>query len=259
VIERTRTRQQLLAAKETAEHAARTKSEFLATMSHELRTPLNAIIGFSEIMAGEMFGPVGQRAYKDYAEDILQSGTHLLNIINDILDVSKAEAGMLTLSADVVELKQLIQDCLRLVRPRATDKRVDIRTDLPDVPLRVSGDRLRLKQILLNLLSNAVKFTPTGSVTVKLRASARHGIVLQVIDTGIGIPEKDLGRVMEPFTQVDSSLSRTHEGTGLGLPLSRVLAELHDGELAVDSVFGKGTVATVRLPAERWIGAEDAA
>jgi len=259
VIERIRTRQQLLAAKDTAEHAARTKSEFLATMSHELRTPLNAIIGFSEIMAGELFGPVGQPAYKDYAEDILQSGTHLLNIINDILDVSKAEAGMLTLAEDVIELGQLIQDCLRLVRSRAEDKGVEIKADLPDVPLRISGDRLRIKQILLNLLSNAVKFTPAGSVTVKLRASTSRGIVLQVVDTGIGIPEQDLARVMEPFTQVDSSLSRTHDGTGLGLPLSRVLAELHGGELSLDSVFGKGTIATVCLPAERWVGAENAA
>jgi len=259
VIERIRSKQQLLTAKEAAEHAARTKSEFLATMSHELRTPLNAIIGFSEIMAAELFGPVGQPAYKDYAEDILQSGTHLLNIINDILDVSKAEAGMLTLAEDVIELGQMVQDSLRLVRTRAEDKAVEIKTDLPEAPLRVAGDRLRIKQILLNLLSNAVKFTPAGSVTVKLRATASEGIVLQVIDTGIGIPEHDLARVMEPFTQVDSSLSRTHEGTGLGLPLSRVLAELHGGRLTLDSVFGNGTVATVHLPVERWLGAENAA
>jgi len=259
VIERIRIRQQLLGAKEAAERAARTKSEFLATMSHELRTPLNAIIGFSEIMAAEMFGPVGQPAYKDYAEDILQSGTHLLNIINDILDVSKAEAGMLTLAKDVVELRQLIQDSLRLVRSRAEDKGVEIKTDLPDAPLRIAGDRLRIKQILLNLLSNAVKFTSAGSITVKLRTSTSHGITMQVIDTGIGIPEHDLARVMEPFTQVESSLNRTHEGTGLGLPLSRVLTELHGGELSLESVFGKGTIATVRLPAERCIGAEKAA
>jgi len=130
---------------------------------------------------------------------------------------------------------------------------------LPDAPLRVSGDRLRLKQILLNLLSNAVKFTPAGSVRVTLRAAEAQGVILQVADTGIGVAERDLARVMEPFTQVESSLSRSHEGTGLGLPLSRVLVELHGGELSLDSVLGEGTVATVRLPAGRWVKAEDAA
>jgi len=249
----------LEAARDSAEAASRAKSEFLASMSHELRTPLNAIIGFSEIMSGEMFGPLGRPAYKDYAEDILHSGTHLLRIVNDILDVSKAEAGMLNLADDVVDLGQVVEDCLRLVRARAEQKTVAIETDLPDAPLRVSGDRLRLKQILLNLLSNAVKFTPAGSVRVTLRAAEAQGVILQVADTGIGVAERDLARVMEPFTQVESSLSRSHEGTGLGLPLSRVLVELHGGELSLDSVLGEGTVATVRLPAGRWVKAEDAA
>ncbi|MCH8999353.1 MAG: PAS-domain containing protein, partial [Proteobacteria bacterium] len=259
VIERARAERQLRAAKDAAERADRTKSEFLASMSHELRTPLNAIIGFSEVMGQEMFGPIGHPTYKEYLEDIRTSGTHLLNIINDILDVSKAQAGMIVLSDDTVDLAEVVETCLRLLGPQAKEKGLSLETDLAPTPIRVRGDRQRLSQVLLNLLSNAIKFTTEGSVTVRLRGDRETGVVLEVIDTGIGIAEHDLERVMEPFTQADSTLSRAHEGTGLGLPLSRVLVELHDGTLTIQSTFGEGTVATVRLPGKRVMGRADAA
>ncbi len=259
VIERNRAERELLAAKEAAERADRTKSEFLATMSHELRTPLNAIIGFSEVMSQELFGPIGHPSYKEYTEDIRVSGTHLLNIINDILDVSKAQAGMITLSDETVDLGEVVGSCRRLLAPRAETKNITLEAELPPNPVRVRGDRRRLKQVLLNLLSNAVKFTSAGGVSAKLCGDRETGAILQVTDTGIGIAESDLDRVMDPFTQTDSTLSRLHEGTGLGLPLSRALVELHGGELTVESTFGQGTVATVRLPAERLLDSAGAA
>ncbi len=259
VIERTRAEHQLLAAKETAEYANRTKSEFLATMSHELRTPLNAIIGFSEVMMQELFGPMGHANYKDYAGDILHSGRHLLELINDILDVSKAEAGMIELSEEVVEMADIIEACLRLIRPRATEKNLTVETDLPQENIQVRADRRRLKQVVLNLLSNAVKFTEKGGITVELRGEPGDGMILRVIDTGIGIAQTDLERVMEPFVQADSTLSRSAEGTGLGLPLSRALMETHGGELMITSEIGSGSIATIRLPADRLIGNANAA
>ena len=259
VIERARAERDLLTAKDAAERADRTKGAFLATMSHELRTPLNAIIGFSEVMGQELYGPLGHTTYREYADDIRTSGTHLLNIINDILDVSKAEAGMIKLADDSVDLAEIIETSVRLLKPRALEKGIEIEIDLPATVTRVRGDRQRLKQVLLNLLSNAVKFTNQGSITVRLRCDPEDGVLLRIIDTGIGIPEGDLQRIMEPFTQVDSTLSRAHEGTGLGLPLSRVLVEAHDGRLTIESVFGEGSTATMHLPASRLLSAADAA
>ena len=239
--------------------ANQVKGDFLALISHELRTPLNAIIGFSEVMGQELYGPLGHTTYREYADDIRTSGTHLLNIINEILDVSKTEAGMIRLADDSVDLAEIIETSVRLLKPRALEKGIEIEIDLPATVTRVRGDRQRLKQVLLNLLSNAVKFTNQGSITVRLRCDPEDGVLLRIIDTGIGIPEGDLQRIMEPFTQVDSTLTRAHEGTGLGLPLSRVLVEAHDGRLTIESVFGEGSTATMHLPASRLLSAADAA
>ncbi|MGP1256853.1 MAG: PAS-domain containing protein [Kiloniellales bacterium] len=258
ITERKRVELALRSAKETAEIANRTKSEFLANMSHELRTPLNAIIGFSEIMKNETMGPLGGERYRAYAEDIWDSGTHLLNIINDILDVSKAEAGMLDLAEEELIVAEVAGAALRLVRQRAEAGGVTVDVSLPEQLPMIWADQLRMKQILLNLLSNAVKFTPAGK-RVSLRAEVRADgdLAIEVADQGIGISEEDLERVLEPFTQADSSLSRRHQGTGLGLPLTRALLEMHGGQMRLESTKGKGTVATITLPASRLISAPD--
>ena len=221
-------------------------------MSHELRTPLNAVIGFSEVMRGEFFGPLGNQHYRDYANDIYESGTHLLNLINDILDLSKVEAGQLNLNEEVIELHEVLEACIRLVFDGA--QRADLALTLEceaSLP-RVRADELKLKQVFLNLLSNATKFTPAGgSVAVTARRHHDGGVQVVVTDTGIGIKSRDLVRVLEPFQQVASTMSRQHQGTGLGLPLVKGLVELHDGRLSLVSEEGKGTTATIYLPAAR--------
>ncbi len=243
----------LVLAKEEAETASRTKSEFLANMSHELRTPLNAIIGFSDVMRRGIFGPVSER-YRSYAQDIHDSGTHLLEIITDILDLSKVEAGRLTLHEEEVDLASVVVTCERLVRERADKGSVRLAIDLASfarLPC-LRADQIKLKQILLNLLSNAVKFTPSGGrVTIAGRIDPGGPLVIAIDDTGIGMTERQLRLALQPFRQVDSSLARRHEGTGLGLPLTKSLVELHQGELAIDSTFGKGTRIEVRFPSAR--------
>jgi PAS domain S-box-containing protein len=252
ITERKEAEAALREAKEAAELANRTKSDFLANMSHELRTPLNAVIGFSEIMSNEVMGPLGHERYKNYAQDIRDSGMHLLNIINDILDVSKAEAGMLDLSEEELDLNAIVETAVRLVRQRAETGGVRLLVELPENLPWILADARRMKQVLLNLLSNAVKFTPErGEVRIGARLMRDGRLTVQVADEGIGIPAQDLDRVLEPFTQVDSSLTRRHEGTGLGLPLTRALIEMHGGELHLDSTPGKGTVASITLPTER--------
>jgi len=244
-------------AKEEAELANRSKSEFLANMSHELRTPLNAIIGFSEVIAKQLFGPVGSARYGDYAKDIYDSGVHLLDIINDILDVSKAEAGKLDLHESVVELGISVEAALRLLKERAENGHIKLSAiALPTMPPIWADERI-IKQILINLLSNAVKFTPAGgSVTVEASIEPSGALAILVRDTGIGIADDDLPEVLSPFGQVESSLSRKHAGTGLGLPLVRSLIELHGGTFELQSIEGAGTTAIVRLPSKRVLDRE---
>jgi signal transduction histidine kinase len=241
----------LVRSKEEAELANRAKTEFLANISHELRTPLNAIIGFSDLMQKEMLGPLGNDQYRDYLRDIYQSGTHLHDVINDILDLSKIEAGQLELREEPVNVATAVERCLRVVAARAEEKGIALHTDIGrDLPV-ISADERKVKQILINLLSNAVKFTERGGhVTVEtLRCDG--GVSIRVTDTGIGMREEDIPLVLMPFRQVDSSLSRRQEGTGLGLPLTKSLAELHGGKLALASRLGEGTTVTVWLPLSR--------
>jgi PAS domain S-box-containing protein len=242
----------LAVARDQAEGSNRAKSEFLALMSHELRTPLNAIIGFSEIIKSEMMGPVGNPKYGEYASDVFDSGQHLLGLINDILDLSKIEAGRMEFDETDVDVAEVIASCLRLVTERAIKGGVRIETEIPDDLAALRIDERKLKQILLNLLSNAVKFTPSGgSVTVKTWLSPDSGFVLQVADTGVGIALEDIPKALTPFGQVDSRLDRKYEGTGLGLPLTKSLVEKHGGSLELQSEVGVGTTVTVRLPKER--------
>jgi len=221
-------------------------------MSHELRTPLNAIIGFSQMIDGEILGPVGQPGYKEYARDIQFSSQHLLQIINDILDVSKIEAGMATLHETPVDFASIVGACCRLVAPRLVMQDIALTVDLPaDLPV-ISADELMLKQVMLNLLSNAVKFTPTGgAIEVAARATPDGGLTFAVKDTGIGIASENFEKIFQPFGQVESSLTRKFEGTGLGLPLSKGLVELHRGSIELESEVGQGTTVRIKLPKNR--------
>lgn len=251
-LEQSRQQQMVLArkyemAKIRAEAANHAKSEFLANMSHELRTPLNAINGFSEIMASEMFGPLGHPRYKEYSGDILSSGQHLLSLINDILDMSKIEAGKMSLRFEPVVLDEVVEDTVRLVRQRAEKAGLKIRVHLPQLP-EIEADFRALKQILLNLLTNAIKFTPqNGTVTVSA-AMTEDNIHIAVADTGIGIAQRDLERLARPFEQIENQFSKTKEGTGLGLALTKSLVEMHHGHMDIDSVEGSGTTVNVILP-----------
>jgi signal transduction histidine kinase len=247
--------EELIKSKEAAEFANRTKTEFLANMSHELRTPLNAIIGFAEVIKDEMFGPVGLPKYAEYARDIHTSGRHLLDLINDILDLSKLEAGKLELREEDVSLRTALEDCLTLIRNRAEKSDILLATDVePRLP-KLRCDERALKQVLLNFLSNAVKFTPAGgTVTTRIRRAA-EGIEVSVSDTGIGMSEADIQVALAAFGQVDSKLARQQQGTGLGLPISKSLIELHGGMLTVKSAPGKGTTMIAAFPASRIVAA----
>ena len=235
------------AEKDRAEAANRAKSEFLANMSHELRTPLNAILGFSEILQNQMFGPLGSEKYREYSRDIHESGQHLLNVISDILDMSKIEAGHMRISCETVDLAPLIEETLRLTMLQAEKKHIDVRQACPDHLLTVA-DRRAMKQILLNLLSNAMKFTNAGG-KVEVRARKVEGAVtLTIADTGIGIPKSALQKIGQPFEQVQSQYAKSKGGSGLGLAISRSLAHLHGGAMRIYSVEGKGTIISVRIP-----------
>jgi two-component system, cell cycle sensor histidine kinase PleC len=249
VTERKKAEAEIEAARERAEAASRTKSRFLANMSHELRTPLNAIIGFSDILKQEMFGAVGNPRYREYASLINESGQLLLDLIGDILDMSKVEAGKYQLHLEEIGVSDLVESCVRLVHRRAEDSNVKLVTDIPAGSLLVRLDKRAVKQVLLNLLSNAVKFTPKdGSVTLKARLDADI-LTLSVMDTGVGIAVDDLPRLGQPFEQANIEADLTKTGTGLGLALVKSLVQLHGGAMRIESKLGAGTTVTVTLPA----------
>jgi two-component system cell cycle sensor histidine kinase PleC len=233
--------------KTRAEEANQAKSKFLANMSHELRTPLNAIIGFSEILESGMFGPLGAEKYTEYSRDIRESGEYLLDVINDILDMSKIEAGGIRLTPEVVELEPVLADCLRVVSTRAGEKHLVLNAQI-DPDIHVNADRRAVKQIALNLLSNAVKFTPDGGA-VTVWARRRDGkVTIAIADDGIGIPKEALRKLGRPFEQVGSQLTKRHQGSGLGLAIAKSLVELHGGAMRIRSKLGQGTAVVVRLP-----------
>ncbi|PKP78925.1 MAG: hypothetical protein CVT81_01615 [Alphaproteobacteria bacterium HGW-Alphaproteobacteria-3] len=237
-----------------SEAANRAKNDFLAIMSHELRTPLNAIIGFSEIIANQMFGPVGQAKYVDYAGDIRASGAHLLSIINDILDISKAEAGKLQLEEEPIDPVEALNRTMRMFRQRASELGVDLTFRVrDDIPWLIADPRL-FNQVAINLTSNALKFTPeNGSVRVDLGVDTAGDLVLSVEDTGIGIKASDTKRIFEPFVQVEDAMSRTQQGTGLGLPLVRKIMSLHGGTVELESTVGEGTTVSATFPKSRFV------
>ena len=244
--------QELVLSSERAEAANHAKSQFLAQMSHELRTPLHAVIGFSELISHHVAPMPSGGQIAEYADDIMKSGRHLLELINSILDLSKVESGSATLANDDVRLAEVIEDSLTTIRKQALDAGVAVDTTLPPELPRIRGDSTKLRQIFINLLSNAVKFTPKGgSVTVSARQEADGGFAVIVADTGIGMSSEEMGIAMEPFGQVQNSLARSYEGTGLGLPLARRMTEMHGGRLTPRSVKGVGTSVEVYLPASR--------
>ncbi len=247
---------ELLRSKEAAEFANRTKTQFLANMSHELRTPLNAILGFSEVIQCEMFGPVPAK-YLDYADDIHRSGRHLLELVNDVLDLSKLEAGKLELRESELNVPDLVEECTMLLRNRAEKGRVCLSCEVPAQLPHLRADARAVKQLLLNFLSNAIKFTPEGGkVRVHASCNAQSGLSLSVSDTGIGMSSEDIRVALSPFGQIDSKLARKHDGTGLGLPICRSLMELHGGDLTVTSAPNVGTTLTARFPPARIVWPE---
>ncbi len=249
ILQRTTDLQQALTDAETA---SRSKSDFLANVSHELRTPLNAVIGFSEIISSDVLGPAENLKYQEYAKDITSAARLLLSLINDILDLSKIESGREELLEEDVNVPDIIRAMLTLVQERADQKNIELDYEPERHSEALWADSRKVKQIMANLLSNAVKFTePGGKVTIRAWSDPNSGYVIQIADTGIGIAHQDIPKALAPFAQIDSALSRKHEGTGLGLPLTKALVEIHGGYLDLQSKENVGTTVTVRFPANR--------
>ena len=241
-------REEAIVARDVAERANRLKSMFLATMSHELRTPLNAVIGFSELMQSQLYGPLGDRRYREYAGLIGGAGYHLLSLINDVLDMSKIEAGKFELHLEIFDIREIVRDCMALMRDRADQDGVALSENTIMASPMVDADRRALKQILLNLLSNAIKFTPLGGKAIVRVKSTGDTLFLSVEDNGVGIPADQVSRLGNPFVQIRSSAGASHEGTGLGLALVRALSEVHGGKLRIDSILNHGTTVSVIIP-----------
>jgi signal transduction histidine kinase len=247
-----RNQEHLVAAKEVAEAANRAKSDFLANMSHELRTPLNAIIGFSTMMCDRMFGPLGDNRYVEYADLIGSSGRHLLAIINDILDLAKADADKLSLAQEIVDIGAVAKLASDMVREMADRSQIEFTSKIEESVPKIISDSAKLTQILVNLLTNAIKFTkPGGRVHLKVARSIHGGMTFRVEDAGIGMSAEQIPIALQPFGQIDTGLARSYSGVGLGLPLTKRLVELHGGTITIESEPGRGTVVTVMLPEER--------
>jgi signal transduction histidine kinase len=241
----------LIESKKRADVANQAKSLFLANMGHEFRTPLNAIIGFSEVIKDQIVGPIGKPIYAEYAKDIWGAGKHLLEIINNLLDISKIEAGKTELSEELIDPSEIVGASLAAMRIQAENRKITLIADISSGTPFIRGDALRLRQVLINLVSNAVKFTEVGYITVSAACDAAHGFRFTVADTGIGMSPGEIVVAMEPFGQVDNAITKRYEGTGLGLPLAQRLVELHGGRLEIESVKGVGTTVSVYLPLDR--------
>ena len=241
-----------------AEAASGTKSAFLANMSHELRTPLNAILGFSEMIMKQMLGPGAAARYSAYARDIHDSGRHLLSIVSNILDVSKIESGKMNLEEETIDVAELIDESLPYVAETCRTKGIELRVEPPAAMVAVIGDRLRLRQVLINLLSNAAKFTGAdGRITVAAEIDRDGRLVIEVADTGIGMSAEEIPLALEEFTQLDNSMVKRFEGTGIGLPLANKLVEMHGGSLRIESAKNIGTQVFLTLPAGRVVDAAE--
>ena len=244
--------EELINARRAAETASMQKSDFLAKISHEIRTPLNAIIGFSEVMMEERFGPIGTERYKEYLRDIHVSGAHLMSLINDLLDLSKIEAGKLDLAFQAVSLNDLVMECVAVMQPQANRERIIIRTSISDQVPNIVADARSIRQIVLNLLSNAVKFTLAGGQVIVSPVMEESGeVTLRIRDTGVGMSASDIETALKPFRPLAISRERRSDGTGLGLPLTKALVEANRAAFAIDSTVGQGTLVRVTFPPTR--------